>query len=188
MPHAYEIGLFIHLLAVFLLGGATALSFVTFSMMRRAKTVQEVRVWGGLGRILSQYYVLPATALALVLSGAYLVSKSNSLYDWGASWISWSLLAIIVAVGVGLGVVTPRMKAAGAAAGQAPDGAVPASIGEMLSDPVLFAAIHGNMMITVAIIWEMTTKPGSVGAVLAVVILGGIGAASAIPMYLRQRG
>lgn len=54
MPEDYQIGLFIHLLGVFVLGAATGTSFATFSMMRRAKTVQEVRVWGGLGRILSQ--------------------------------------------------------------------------------------------------------------------------------------
>jgi NADH:ubiquinone oxidoreductase subunit 6 (subunit J) len=71
MPHGWEIGLFIHIIDVFALGGAVFVSFATFSMMRRAKTVQEVRVWARLGRVLSQYYVLPACAVVLILSGAY---------------------------------------------------------------------------------------------------------------------
>lgn len=93
---------------------------------------------------------------------------------------------MLVAVVGGYFVVTPRLAAIGQAAGQAPDGPVPASISEKLSDPAVFAVMHGNLMITFAIIWNMTTKPGGVGAFLAIVILAAIGVASAYPMYQRQ--
>ncbi len=187
MPHGYEIGLFIHILGVVTLAAAIALGFAAFSMMRRATTVQEVRVWGGIGRILSQYYVSSVAALVILLSGGYVISKLDPLYSWSDGWIMWSLIALIVAVAGNLAVITPRMKAVGAAAGPAPDGPVPASVTEKLSDPALFAAIHGNMMLFIAIVWNMTTKPGGVGAFLAIVILGAIGAASAFPMYQRQQ-
>jgi hypothetical protein len=186
MPEGYEIGLFIHILGVFALAGASAVGFATFSMMRRAKTVQ-VRVFAGLGKILSQYYVFPVAALVLILSGAYLVSKFDPVYSWGDGWILWSFIAVLVATAGGYFVVTPRMAAIGMAAGPAPDGPVPASVAEKLTDPALFAVMHGNLMITFAIIWNMTTKPGGVGAFLAIVILAAIGVASAYPMYQRQQ-
>lgn len=87
MPEGYEVGLFIHIMGVFALAGASTVGFATFSMMRRAKTVQEVRVWAGLGRILSQYYVFPIAALILILSGGYIISKFDSVFSWSDGWI-----------------------------------------------------------------------------------------------------
>lgn len=185
MPEGYEIGLFIHLFGVFALGAATGTSFAAFSMMRRAKTVQEVRVWGGLGRILSQYHVAPAAAGVLILSGAYLVSEFN--LEWTDGWIGLSAIAVIAAVVIGYTLITPRMKAIGATAGPAADGPVSASITDKLADPILFGAIHGNLLISMAIIWNMTTKPGAFGSLAALVILGGLGWAAAYPLYQRQQ-
>jgi hypothetical protein len=185
MPEDYQVGLFIHLFGVFALGAATGTSFATFSMMRRAKTVQEVRVWGGLGRILSQYHMAPAAALVLILSGAYLVDKFNR--EWTDGWIGFSTIAVLAAVAVGYALITPRMKAIGASAGPAPDGPLPAALSERLGDPILFGAIHGNLMISLAIIWNMTTKPGEVGALLSLIVLGGLGWAAAYPLYQRQQ-
>jgi uncharacterized membrane protein len=185
MPHDYEIGIFIHIIGVFALAGASAISFSTFSMMRRAKTVQEVRVWASLGRIISQYQVFPASALVLILSGGFLVDKLR--YEWSDGWIGWSLLAVVCSVAVGLALITPRMKAIGMAAGPAPDGPVPAALTDQLNDPILFGAIHGNLMVTLAILWDMSTRPGGIQAFLAIVLLAAIGAGSAYPMYQRQQ-
>jgi hypothetical protein len=186
MPDGWQIGFFIHILAVFALGGALAVSFGTYSMMRHAKLVQEVRTWAGLGRILSQFQVLPAVALVLLLSGAYLVDKLNR--EWSDGWIGFSALALVVATAVGFTVITPRMKAVGMNAGPAPDGPVPAAVSTVLNDPVLFGAIHMNLMLAIGIIWNMTIKPGDAGALLTLIILGGLGAASANPSYQRQQG
>jgi hypothetical protein len=185
MPEGYEFGLFFHLAGVWALGGAMAISFATFSMMRRAKTVQEVRVWGSLGRLMSQYYVLPLTGLWLIVTGAYLVDEFSLEYSDG--WVGFSLLAVAGAIANGLLVVTPRMKAIGGEAGPAPDGPVPSGIAEKLADPILFGAIHLNILLVTGILWNMTVKPGSFGALLALVVLGGIGAASAYPMYAKQQ-
>lgn len=186
MPEGYEIGLFIHLFGVFVLGAATGTSFAAFSMMRRAKTVQEVRVWGALGRILSQYHVAPAAALVLILSGAYLVSEFE--LEWTDGWIGFSAIAVVVAVIIGYTLITPRMKDIGATAGPAPDGPVTTAITDKLADPILFGAIHGNLLISTAIIWNMTIKPGAFGSLAALVILAGLGWAAAYPMYQRQQG
>jgi hypothetical protein len=183
MPEAEQVGLFIHIIAVFALGGATAISLVVLTMMRRAKTVQEIRHWGGLGALLSKYYVFPALGLVLLLSGGYLVNKVNE--EWSEGWIGVSAIALIAAVIVGYVVNTPRFRAIGMAAHGAPDGPVPASIAEKLNAPVLVATVHALSMTSVAIVWNMTTQPGTVGAFLAIVVLAAIGAAS--PKLLAQR-
>ena len=54
MPEGVEIGFFIHMLGVFGLGGALTAQFVSLTMMRASKTVQEVRTWGAGARLLSQ--------------------------------------------------------------------------------------------------------------------------------------
>lgn len=187
MPEAEEVGLFFHILGVFALGGATAILLVVFTMARRAKTVQELKHWMGLGALLGKYYVLPIAGLFMLLTGAYLVSKVKPVWDWSDGWIAWSALALIVAVAVGYFVNTPRLRAIGMAAGPAPDGPVPDAITAQLNDPLLFAGIHGAMMTIVAIMWNMTTHPGGIGAFLAIVILAAIGAGSAYPLYQRQQ-
>ena len=126
MPEGWEIALFIHIVAVFALGGALIGQVLGFTMMRAAATVQEVRMWGAPGRLLTQYYVAPITALVLLLSGGYMVSEFD--LEWSDGWIGFSALALIAAVAVGLLFITPRMKAIGGAAGPAPDGPVPASV------------------------------------------------------------
>jgi len=188
MPDGWELGLFIHIIAVFALGGAIAVSFATYSMMRRAGTVQEIRVWAGLGRILSEFYVFPVTALVLLLSGAYLMDKFDAAYDWTDGWVLFSLLALLVAVAVGGFVITPGMKAIGMKAGPSPDGPVPQEITRMLNEPMLFAATHMNMMIAIGIIWNMAVKPGDLQALLVLVVLAAVGAGAAYPRMQAQRG
>ncbi len=48
MPNSYELALFIHILGVFTVAGALATFVLIIAMMRRAKDVQEVRLWGGI--------------------------------------------------------------------------------------------------------------------------------------------
>lgn len=185
MPEGWQIGIFIHIVAVFVLGGATAVALVTSTMMRAADTVQEVRFWGRPGQLLSQYQVFPATALVLLVSGGYLVNELDE--EWGDGWIAFSAIALIAAVLIGLVVITPRMKAIGMAAGQAPDGPVTGDLARLLHDPIVLGAMHGNAMVAVAIIWNMTVDPGTVGALLSLLILVGLGWATAYPAYQRQR-
>lgn len=185
MPEGYEIGLFLHLVGVFALGGGVMVSFAVFSMMRRAQTVQEVRVFGSLGRLLAQYYVLPALGLWMILTGGYLVGEFNLEFTDG--WILWSLIAVIVAIANGLVNITPRMREIGATAGPAPDGPVTQGITDKLNDPILFGAIHFNLLLTIGITWNMVMSPGFFGSLLALIIFGGIGAGSAYPMYARQQ-
>jgi hypothetical protein len=186
MPSAdYQWGLFFHLAGVIALACATAITYSTFTMMRRAKTVQEVRIWGTLGRIVAQFQVHPIVALELVLSGAYLVDQFH--LDWTTGWILFPLITVFVASANGALIISPRMKAIVMTAGPAPDGPVPPRLTARLHDPVLLAAEHANIMMTVAIVWDMATKPGDTAALLWIVAASAVGVASALPAYQRHQ-
>jgi hypothetical protein len=187
MPSNYEWGIFFHIVGVFAIGGAIGVTFGTYAMARRAKTVQELRVWGSLGRYMSQYHVIPLLAAELILTGAYLLGELSEVYEWSDGWIGFSTIAVVIATAIGYLVITPRMAAIGAAAGPAPDGPVPGAITEKLNDPVLFGAVHGNLMLMMGIIFNMTTKPGTFASLLILVVAWAIGAAAAYPRYARQQ-
>lgn len=184
MPEAAQIGLFVHLVAVLALGAGIGVSIVTLLMMRGAATVQELRFWGGLGKLMSKYQVMPGIALVLLLSGGYLVNELSE--EWSEGWIGLSTLGLIAAVAVGLFVVTPRMKAIGMAAAPAPDGPVPSNIAAQVREPLILGAALGNSMTALAIIWNMTIQPGLAGAALAIVLLVGIGWAAAFSPLFRE--
>ncbi len=183
MPHGWELGVFIHILGVFALAGAASTVLLAFAMMRRARTVQEVRVLSALGAMIEKAF--PVAAVVLLLSGGYLVNELG--WHWSDGWVSWSALALILATGVGALVNGPRMNAIHKAADAAPDGAVPASLSELLHDPILFGSVHTLSLVAVAIIWNMTTKPGGIQAFLVIVLFAAIGAGSAYPTYKRRQ-
>lgn len=184
MPEGWEIGLFFHFIGLFALGGGIALSFTTFMMMRRSQTVQELRVWAGLGRILGKYPIPVMAAGILLLSGGYLVQEFDE--EWSEGWIGFSALALVLAVTVGMLVISPRMKAIGMAVGPAPDGPVPEGITRQLHDPVLFGATYMNSMLALGIVWNMVMKPGTFASLLILLVLGGIGAATAYSQMERE--
>ena len=185
MPEAEQIAIFIHLVGLAVLAGGMGLEIAIITMMRRAKGVQELRVWAGLGKIIDDFKLMPAAVLVLVLSGGYLVDKAGE--EWSEGWISFSLLAVIVATAAGIAVIAPRINSISTTAGAAPDGPVPPAIAGQINDPLLIASIHGNAMLLVAIIWDMSIRPGSLGAILAVVLLAAVGVATAYPAYQQQK-
>ncbi len=185
MPEAEQIAIFIHLVGLAVLAGGMSLEIAVITMMRRAKGVQELRVWAGLGKIIDDFKLMPAAVLVLILSGGYLVDKVGE--EWSEGWIMFSLLAVIVATAAGIGVIAPRFNSIGTAAGAAPDGPVPPGIASRINDPALVAAVSGNAMLLVAIIWNMAIRPGAAGSILAVVLLAAVGVAAAYPSYQQQK-
>jgi uncharacterized membrane protein len=185
MPEAEEIAVFVHLVGLAVLAGGMGLELTIITMLRRAKGTQEVGVWAGLGKMMDDFKLMPAAALILVISGGYLVDKVGE--EWGEGWILFSLIAVIVASVAGFGVIAPRFKSIAEAASAGPDGPVPAAIAGQINDPLLIASIHGNAMLLVGIIWNMTIRPGALGAILALVLLAAVGVAVAYPAYQQQK-
>jgi hypothetical protein len=171
--HTYSVVLFIHLLSLLLAIGAAAVMIVCAFGLRRARTLEQALPWALLAKA-TPPRTFPLAVLGLYGTGAYMTSDS---WTWGTGWIDVSI--------VGLAVVAIEGPLIGGRAG--------AAIGKALQEngpgPLGPAARHaieavGHWVVTFAspalvlgIIWNMTQKPGTGGAVAAVVIAYAAGAA-----------
>ena len=183
MPDSYELALFIHFLGVFAMAGAATTFVLLLAMLRRSKNVQEVRLWSGLAAKVDKLF--PAAVVVLLLSGVFLVGDKN--LEWGDGWINVSLITLIAMAIVGVLINTRKINAIERAANAAPDGALPQVLAAQISDPVLFGATHALTLAVIAIIWNMTVKPGDAQAGSVIVLAIALGALSALPMAMKQQ-
>jgi uncharacterized membrane protein len=183
MPDGLQIGLFIHLAAVFVAAGTSTTFILVLSMMRRATTVQDVRTFSTLGGLAE--HVFPLATLVLLISGGYLVDKFGA--SFGDGWVNTSAIALVLMAIGALKINTLKMNAIHYAAEDAADGPVPRDLAALIADPVLFAVTHAITVGMLGIIWNMTTKPGDAEAGLVILLSAIVGAGSAIPMISRRR-
>ncbi len=183
MTQAQEIGLFIHLSAVFVAAGTSTTFILVLSMMRRARTVQDVRTFSTLGGLAE--HAFPFATLVLLISGGYLVNEFN--FSWGDGWINTSAIALVLMAVGALKINTLKMNAIHYAAEDLPDGPVPRELAAMVADPLLFAVTHAITIGMIGIIWNMTARPGDAEAGIVILLSALVGAGSAVPMISRRR-
>lgn len=182
MADAYEVALFLHIVGVFGIAGAVVSFWIAMSVLRRIGTVQEMRSWTVLAVWSDRGF--PVSALLVLVAGAYMV---EDVWSWGDGWINTSLIALVVMGALGGMLMTPRVRKIHEAADAAADGAVPESVRGLVNDPVLWATLHAFTLGLVAVIWNMTTKPGDAQAGIIILLGFVLGAASALPMFSRAR-
>jgi len=183
MPDSYEWALFFHLLGVFLISGAAVASTLVLAFMRRSRNVQEVRIWANLAVIVDRIY--PVAIVILIVAGVWLVEDGE--WPWGDGWINVSLIGLILMTVFGFAVITRKLVAIDTASADAPDGSIPQVLAAQIHDPVLFGGTHALTLGVLAILWNMTTKPGDAQSGIVLVVAWIVGAASAYPMVQRQK-
>jgi uncharacterized membrane protein len=182
MPDGYEFALFLHIVGVFGIAGASVSFWIAMSWMRHASTVQAMRPLSVIAVWTDRAF--PVSAVLVLLAGIYMVQDVD--WGWGTGWINTSLLALII-MGAGGGILmTPRVGAIRKALDAAPDGPVPGDITAKLNDPVLWGTLHAFTLALFAIIWNMTTKPGDAQAGIVITLGFVLGAASIIPRFARE--
>lgn len=182
MPDGYEFALFLHIVGALAIAGAAAISWLVMLWMRRAETVQELRplavvaVWAD--------RAFPIASVLVLIAGIYMVEDVN--WGWGTGWVNTSLIALII-MGAGGGLLmTPRLGAIHKAAKAAADGPVPAEIASKINDPVLWGTLHSFTVALLAIIWNMSVKPGDAQAGIMITLGFVLGAVSVLPRLARD--
>lgn len=103
---AYDVGLFIHVLAVLAGLGPTAAYPVIISWVERFNPEAVPGVYSGIGRT---DHLLVTPGLVLILfSGLYLVTEGE--LSLGETWVSVGLGAVVVLLGISHGYLTPRIR------------------------------------------------------------------------------
>lgn len=178
---AYEFALFVHLLGVVTLFGAIALVETAGVRLRRAASVEHVRLWVGLTR--SAAPLFPVALLLVLGSGLFMAADA---WTFTTPWVVVAIVGVVVMGGVGGAVQGRRFGAIGTAAASAGDGSVPPHLRKLIAAPALWVSVFAPDAGTLGIIWTMATKPGWTGAIVAVVGMATVGAIAGYMVTTRR--
>lgn len=172
----YDVVLWLHitvLLAAFFLTGAV---HTAEWLTARAATVQEMRgvarplAWGvGFG---------PVVGLMLLLGG-WLVKLSDDrdpTYSFGDGWVWTGALALLVALGMGIGVEGPHATRLLGQLAEAPDGPPSPALREQATAAPVWAVSYGVPFMIVGVASNMVNKPSTGISVLVVAGAAALGA------------
>lgn len=167
---AYDVALFVHLL------GAITL-FVAFGIMqrggvrvRRAETLDHVRLW--LGLLKTTPAMFPAAFVMILVAGLYMTAEA---WTFTTPWVVVALVVVAVMIVVGIGVIgrgLNRMEAAAAAVGE---GSLPPELRKLIWNPVTWLSVFALNGMAIGTLWLMAAKPGWVASVAVVLGLAMVG-------------
>ena len=171
----YRVVLFLHLLSLFVGIGAGAVLSVCLFRLKAARTLEEAVPFGMLAGKTERAF--PVAILGLFASGAYMTSD---VWTWGTGWIVVSIC--------GLGLISLQGPLVGGRTGKLLERALqangPGPLGEeakrMTRHPGLWVTEFSNLCVVFGIVWNMTQKPGTAGAIAAVVVGYAVGAVAAM--------
>ena len=163
-----------------------ALLHLALIQLRRAEVAAETRPWVPVIRRIEP--LLPWAALAMFGTGAWLIHLSGGEVTWGQGWIVTSIVALVVAEGVG-GMLSKPSRSLTEAVLRAPDGLITTDLRSKTRDPALWYGSHFITAVFFGIIYLMTAKPaGALAPVVAVVVAAMIGLLTAVPFVRNARG
>jgi hypothetical protein len=169
---AYDVVLFVHLLGVVTLFAAFGIFQLGGARLRRAATVDHLRLWLGLLRATTATF--PIALLVILAAGLYL---ADDAWSFSTPWVVVAFVAVVVMLAVGGVVIGRGLNRLGAAAAGAGDGPVPATMRRLVSDPATWVSSLALNGMAVGVLWLMATKPGwggSVGVVAALTVAGAL--------------
>ena len=174
---AYHVVLCLHLLSVFVLVGGITLVGVCYARLRAAASLIEATPWVTLAD--QTGWVFPPAILGLFATGAYL---TNDRWTWSTSWIAVSIAGLALVTLQGPLVAGPRAKALKRALDENEAGPLDVRARRRARDRTLWIIIFANPGVVLGITWNMSLKPGTVGAIAAVLVGYALGAAAALPL------
>jgi hypothetical protein len=177
----YHVVLYVHLLSLFVGIGAGAVLSTCLFRLRASTTLEEAVPFGALAGKTERAF--PVAILGLFATGAYMTSD---LWTWGTGWIVVSIC--------GLALVSLQGPLVGGRAGKMLERALHANGPGPLRDearrmtrhPGLWVTEFSNLGVVFGIVWNMTEKPGTAGAIAAVVV--GYAVGTVVAMLVTRAG
>ncbi len=174
---AYHVALYLHLLSLVVLVGGITLVSVCYLRLRAAASLIDATPWA---RLADQAgWLFPPAILGLLATGAYL---TNDTWTWGTPWIATSIAGLALVTLQGPLVAGPRARALKHALDENQAGPLGVRARQLARDRTLWVVIFANPGIVLGITWNMSVKPGTAGAVAAVLAGYAVGAAAALPL------
>jgi hypothetical protein len=175
----YTVVLYAHLLGAVALFIGQGIEWTASSLFRGASSTEQVRAW------LRVFKVSPPLSgigiSVLLLSGGYLASLSGAMKQ---GWIPATLLAIGVALLLGIVVIMPRMNKIRKALPSLSE-PVSAELRMRLADPILLSAIRIRVLLAAGIVYLMAAKAPFTPSLVALVIALVVGLLFSAPVWRR---
>lgn len=171
----YHIALYFHLLALVVASGATAVAKVAASRRAKARTVAEALEWHSVQ--MSAAKLFPLMLVLFAVTGSLMVSRLSPQV-WQSGFVIAGMTGIVLLLASGV-YLAGKGKALGTAleqmAAKNPDMPLP-----KMAPPALVVALPViNTFLALAVAFDMTTKPATVGGALGIVA-GGIALGAAL--------
>jgi hypothetical protein len=166
----YGTSLFLHLVGVVCLFSASVLMHYVGTRLRRAPTVQEVRLWLGFAR--GAQPLFPIGGVIMLLTGLHLAGAG---WDFRQPWILVGLVILLALLPMGPLLQRPRFMAMGMAAGSAEPGPVPDALAEAILAPFAWRYLSATTGVAFGLLWIMTQKPGWAGSLVPPIVLAILG-------------
>jgi Predicted integral membrane protein (DUF2269) len=166
----YEVALFVHVSAAMVLFGGVALEVVGALGLRRARTVEQVRLYCKVLKPTEPMF--PAAAVGLVVAGLYM---AISRWSFDTPFVTVGLVGLVTIAAQGFSIQARTWKAVDKAAEEAPDGPVPAELRTLMLDPLSWASTGAACLAAVGAVAIMTLKPGWIACISIVAVLWVVG-------------
>jgi len=173
----YHIALFIHLVALLVAAGATAVTKLAVGRRARARTVGEALDWHTV--LMSTSKLFPICLAVFVITGGYMLAVTQ-VHAWSTGFVVAGLVgvALLLINGVFLATKGKALKQVlDEMAKQGADRPAP----KLVPPPLLAALPVINTGVALGVVFDMVTKPASIPIALSVVGIGmALGAAGAM--------
>jgi len=165
--HLVDVILFLHVAVVLIaIGVSSALHSAEWTACR-SRTTAEVEALRRVPRRIEPLF--PILIVTLFGSGAWLLHLDHPAYRYGDGWVLSSIVALVLLLAVGGGVLAPRAKRLDALLASAPSGDLPPPVRVALHDRVTWTASHASTGLALAVVFNMSTKPGTATSAIALV-------------------
>jgi hypothetical protein len=164
------ITLFVHILGVIAIFGGFSMQQRAGGRLRRATRYDDARTWAEM--LMMSRSMVPAGAVMVLVTGAYLATRL------GPRPPTWVIVAALTALFIGtvaLAVVNRGITAIGKSV-SAGEGPLSAETSRHIASAATWSGLASANGAALGTLWLMTAKPGSLEAVLVVVLLALAGA------------
>ena len=176
--------LFLHIFFVIAGLSLAAVLHTGLLLQRAAGDVVAIRSWPRVIAVVEA--ALPAFAVLVLLTGAWLLHLSNGEFAWSQGWVIASLAGLVAAEAAGA-AVGPRSAALRRAINTAADGPVGADLRRQILDPVLWCVPNAITATFLAVVFVMVVKPSGLWSAALIAVIALLGALSGIPFSRPMR-
>jgi hypothetical protein len=163
----YQTALFLHILGALGFFIAMAILYTSVLGVRRAQTVQHIKLWTGAAAPVIRL-VFPLAGLVILVAGLYMV-----VAVWGdrAPWAGVALLAFLLLMLVSALLQGRRMTLLGRQVADQPDNTpVTGALWRQAHDVVTWVGVNTAAAFAIGIVYLMTLKPDALGSVIALLL------------------